>query len=284
VQLYNMAAQCYAVGRSDNAVRYADAARAIIGNKEFDPIPYEGEAWLGGVYLSQGRPDRFVEVCRNMVQRDRGHLFARACLALARSTIGADDEALAASAALPTAADATDNPQLASYALLAYGIANRDADPAAAYNAHRKGQKIAQDSGNRQIESYHAGNLSRVAAAQGEHVDALEYVTLALRRFYDSGSFSIVPSALAVLADVLDRLGRYEPAAIFSAAGEHPFARTTYPELQATIAHLRKVLGDKEYESLLSAGESMTNVAMVTYAFEQIDLARADLLRADGSP
>jgi hypothetical protein len=109
-------------------------------------------------------------------------------------------------------------------------------------------------------------------------------VTLALRRFYDSGSFSIVPSALAVLADVLDRLGHYEPAAIFSAAGAHPFARTTYPELQTTIAHLREVLGDKQYESLLSAGESMTNVAIVTYAFEQIDIARAHLLRADKSP
>ena len=283
-QLYNMAAQCYAVGRSDNAVRYADAAQAIAGAEEFDPIPYEGEAWLGGVYLTQGRPDRFVEVCRNMVQRDRVDLFARACLVLALSTIGADDEALAASAGLAAAADATDNPQVASYALLAYGIANRNADPAAAYDAHRKGQKIARDSGNRQIESYHAGNLSRVAAGQGEHVDALEYVTLALRRFYDSGSFSIVPSALAVLADVLDRLGHYEPAAIFSAAGAYPFARTTYPELQATIAHLRKVLGDKQYESLLSAGESMNNVAMVTYAFEQIDIARAHLVRADKAP
>jgi hypothetical protein len=107
---------------------------------------------------------------------------------------------------------------------------------------------------------------------------------MALRRFYDSGSFSIVPSALAVLADVMDRLGYYEPAAVFSAAGAHPFARATYPELLATVAHLRKVLGDGVYESLRSTGDSMTNVAMVTYAFEQIDLARADLLHAGESP
>jgi tetratricopeptide (TPR) repeat protein len=282
-QLYNMAAQCYAIGRGDDAVRYAEAAEAIIGSKAFDPIPYEGEAWLGGVYLSHGRADRFVEVCRNMVQRDESHLFARACLAVALSTIGADDEALAASAELPDAAAAADNPQVVSYALLAYGIANRDADPVAAYDAHRRGQKIAQDSGNRQIESYHAGNLSRIAAGQGQHTDALEYVTLALRRFYDSGSFSIVPSALAVLADVMDRLEYYEPAAVFSAAGAHPFARATYPELRGTIAHLCEVLGEETYESLRSAGESMNSVAMVTYAFEQIDLARADLLRADTS-
>ena len=64
-QLYGMAAQCYAAGRSGDAVRYADAALGIIESGHFDAIPYEGEAWLGGVYLSQGRPDRFVEVCRN---------------------------------------------------------------------------------------------------------------------------------------------------------------------------------------------------------------------------
>jgi hypothetical protein len=107
---------------------------------------------------------------------------------------------------------------------------------------------------------------------------------MALRRFYDSGSFSIVPSALAVLADVLNRLGYYEPAAIFSASGAHPFARASYPELQWTIARLRAVLGNEGYETLVSTGESMTNAAIVTYAFEQIDIARTNLLRVGESP
>ena len=47
-QLYSMAAQCYAAGRSGGAVRYADAALGIIESGHFDAIPYEGEAWLGG--------------------------------------------------------------------------------------------------------------------------------------------------------------------------------------------------------------------------------------------
>jgi len=145
-QLYGMAAQCYAAGRSGDAVRYADAALGIIESGHFDAIPYEGEAWLGGVYLSQGRPDRFVEVCRNMVARHRGtYSFAYACLTLALTTTGARDEALAASKELPAAADATDNPEVASYTLLAYGIAQRDVAPSAAYDAHRRGLKIAQD-------------------------------------------------------------------------------------------------------------------------------------------
>jgi predicted ATPase len=284
-QLYSMAAQCYAAGRSSNAVRYADAALAIIESRHFDPIPYAGEAWLGGVYLTVGTPERFVEVCRNMVARDPGtDTFAYACLTLALTTTGASDEAVAASERLPAAADAADNPEVASYTLLAYGIAQRDTNPRDAYEAHRRGLKIAQDSGNRQLETFHAGNLSRLAAIHGEPVDALDYADLAIRRFYNSGSYSVVASAFAVLAGLLDRLGEYEAAATMSAAGANPFARATYPELHGTIAHLREVLGDNTYELLLGTGESMTNAAMATYAFEQIDLARARLLPINKAP
>ncbi|HEY6576891.1 MAG TPA: hypothetical protein VI029_18635 [Mycobacterium sp.] len=49
------------------------------------------------------------------------------------------------------------------------------------------------------------------------------------------------------------------------------------PELNAAIAHLRGVLGDQTYESLAGEGETMTTAAMVTYALDQIDQARAEL-------
>lgn len=277
-ELYNMAAQCYAAGRSDDAVGYADAALALIESGQFDAIPYEGEAWLGGVYLAQGRPERFVEVCRNMVSRHpTAHSFAWACLTLALTTTGDLDDAAEAAKELPAAADATHNPEVASYTLLAYGIAQRDADPAAAYDAHRKGVEIAQDSGNRQLETFHAGNLARIAAFHGEPITALDYATPAIRRFYNSGSFSVAASAFSVLGGLLDRLGHYEAAATLSASDANAFAHTTYPELQGTIAHLREVLGDQAYESLRTAGESMTTPALVAYSFEQIDIARAGL-------
>ena len=50
-----------------------------------------------------------------------------------------------------------------------------------------------------------------------------------------------------------------------------------FPEITTTIAHLREVLGDERYESLARAGQAMTNAEMAAYAFEQIDLARAQL-------
>ncbi len=43
------------------------------------------------------------------------------------------------------------------------------------------------------------------------------------------------------------------------------------------IAHLRQVLGGETYESLAREGETMTTAAMATYAYDQIDQARAEL-------
>jgi hypothetical protein len=50
------------------------------------------------------------------------------------------------------------------------------------------------------------------------------------------------------------------------------------PEFNAAIAHLRDVLGDQTYESLARKGETTTTTAaMVMYAYDQIDQARAEL-------
>jgi hypothetical protein len=48
-------------------------------------------------------------------------------------------------------------------------------------------------------------------------------------------------------------------------------------EFNTVIAHLRDVLGEATYESLARKGETMTTAAMVTYAYDQIDQARAEL-------
>jgi predicted ATPase len=284
-QLYVMAATCYTSGRIEDSVGYCEAACVAIESGRFDEVPHGGGYWVAGGYLAEGRPERWVELCRNMFARTAGEdSFARAALAMALAMAGHDDEASVASKSLLADVDATDNPHVATYMLLVYGVANRRADPAAAYDVHRRGLKIAQDSGNRQVEGYQAGNLARLAATYGEPVDALEYITLALRIFYDSGSFTFMHSSLAILADFLDRLGNHEPAAVISGYADAAFTWTTYPEFDATIGHLREVLGDEAYESCATAGRTMTNAAMATYAFEQIERVRAELLTAEKTP
>jgi hypothetical protein len=83
--------------------------------------------------------------------------------------------------------------------------------------------------------------------------------------------------ALAILAVVFDRLGRYEPAATVAGFALSPMAAAAVPEITTAIAHLRDVLGEATYESLARKGETMTTAAMATYAYDQIDQARAEL-------
>ena len=109
---------------------------------------------------------------------------------MALTIAGATEEALAESEGLLTDGAATNNPQLACFALLAYGLARHDADPIAASEVLRPGLTIAQENGNRFAESQLAGSLSRVTAAHGDPVEAFDYLTLAIRNHHDAGSFS----------------------------------------------------------------------------------------------
>jgi predicted ATPase len=283
-QLYTMAAHCYVTGRVDDGVGYLEASRLAIDSGAFDQVPFESDAALGAVYIANGQPERWVELCRNMLaQAPDTHIRTRACLVMALTIAGATDDAITASEDLVAVADATDNPQLASVALLAFGVAHRDADPIAAYDVLGRGLGIAQQSGNRWVEQHLRDTLARSAVAHGEPVDAFDYLAVAIRTHCDSGSFYLLHSPLATLAIVFDRLGYHEPAATISAFAANPFTRTSFPEIKTTITHLRDVLDDQASESFARAGKSMTSAAMATYALDQIDRARAHFLTAGES-
>jgi len=284
-QLYVTAAMCYATGRIGDSYSYATAARLAIESGRFDEVPSEFEVALSATYATAGEPDQWVELCRSIIARGSGTLtFAKAFLVMGLTVAGPSDEAIAMLDDLCSAADATDNPAVLGYALMARGLAYRYVDGVAAYDAHRRGLTIAQESGNELIESHLAGTLAQLAAVHGEPTDAFDYLTLAIRHFSDAGSFSHLRVPLAILATVFDRLGHHEPAATMSAFATTPLTQTSVPELNTIISHLREVLGDEIYESLTRAGETMTSAEMAAFALEQIDIARADLVHGDEAP
>jgi hypothetical protein len=82
---------------------------------------------------------------------------------------------------------------------------------------------------------------------------------------------------LAVLAALLERLGRYEPAATIAGFAASPLTAVVYPDINNAITQLPQVLGDQTYESLARTGETMTTAEIVAYAYDQIDQARAEL-------
>jgi predicted ATPase len=278
--LYVIASLCWVVGRIEEAVRYAAAGQEVIGAG--GEVPLDAEGLLGGVYIAIGQPERCVEWCRAQLARGRdSHTLTRAYLVSALTVAGAGDEARAAANGLIEAAEATHNPYALANALCGYGYAFSDADPVRALEALRRGLVIARDSGNRFVESQLATVLSRLEAEHGDPLAALDHITMAIRNFYDSGNVGLTRSALANLAVFLDRLGRLEPAATIAGFAFSPLTVSIVPQLSTLIAHLRDVLGDQTYESLARKGETMSTAEIATYAYDQIDQARAVL--ADNS-
>jgi predicted ATPase/class 3 adenylate cyclase len=275
--LYVMASQCFTTGRIEAAVGYSDAAQIVLGRSR-DALPYGTEGALGAVYLAIGQPKRLAELCRAQLARRRDtHVYIRGWLVLALSVAGSGGEAMDCADGLIEAAEATGNPLSLAWALAAYGSAFHDADPVGALNALGRGLVIAQDSGNRTQASILAQILALLEAEQGDTVAAFDHLTLAIRNFHNAGDTTTIRVPLAVLAVLFDRLGRYEPAATIAGFALSPFSAAGVPEITTAIAHLREVLGDQTYESLARTGETMTTAAMATYAYDQIDQARAEL-------
>jgi predicted ATPase len=275
--LYVMASQCYTTGRIEAAVGYSDAGQIVLARSR-DALPHGMEASLGGVYVAIGQPERMAELCRAQLARRRDtHVHIRAWLIAALTLAGSGGEAVDSADGLIEAAEATGNPCLFAWALGAYGVAFRDADPVAALNALGRGLVIAQDSGSRTVASALAPFLARFEAEHGGTVSAFDHLTLTIRSYHNSGNSASIRVPLAILAAHFDRLGRYEPAATIAGFALSPFSAAAAPEISTAITHLRDVLGDQTYESLARRGEMMTTSAMATYAYGQIDQARTTL-------
>ena len=278
LQLYVVAAQCYAAGRAEDASGYLEASQQLNNSAAFDPDLYETQTATGVAYMVAGRSQRWVDVCREAIARGSGpRTITRACLVMALNFLGDGDGARLASEGLLDAADATDNPNTACFALVAHGIAHRDTDPVGACDVQRRAVILARESGNRQMEMAAAVSVSSFAAAEGDPVEAFDYLTTIIGRYHDSGSVSLLQYPMPILGALFDRVGRHEQAATICGFAGTDMARAAYPQIDATIAHLREVLGDQTYESLSRKGETMTTAAMVTYAYDQIDQARAEL-------
>ncbi len=116
-----------------------------------------------------------------------------------------------------------------------------------------------------------ASPMSAVSAA----IDAQRELQLPVRMGLATGEAELRDGDAALFDRLV--LGRLEPAATIAGFALSPLAATALPEINTAIAHLREVLGEATYESLARKGETMTTAEMVTYAYDQIDQARATL-------
>jgi tetratricopeptide (TPR) repeat protein len=275
--LYAMASMCWMVGRVEEALCYCDAGQIVFLAGGGAPNLIFG-CFLGATYMQIGHTERSIEWFRSLLALGHDPLaMSRSDLVLALVRAGSHEEAMAVATALIGAADAIGNPWARSIILVAYGMAFCDADPERARDAMRRGLVIAQDSGNHNNASHLALVLGRLEAQYGDPSVALDYLARAVRSYHDSGNTLLIHIPLAELAALLDRLKLYESAACIAGFAFNSLTRGWTPEIKPAVAHLREVLGDRAYESLAHTGETMTTAAMATYAYDQIDQARAEL-------
>ncbi len=274
--LYAVASLCYLTGRIKDGVRYNDAAQIVLGERH-DVLPPPFDGLIGGAYTSSGHPERWIEWCRAQLRRDPDSVHIRGCLVFSLMHAGSSEEAIATTNGLLKAAEATANPFMLSFALYAYAYAYREADPARALDAAHRGLVIARDSGNRLNETQLVLHLGRLEAEHGDIASAFDHLGLAIRHMHDSGDTTTIKTPLAALAALFDRLGRHHSAATIAGFALSPLTALATPEINAAIANLRDVLGDQTYEALARKGGTMTTAAMATYAYDQIDQARAEL-------
>jgi predicted ATPase/class 3 adenylate cyclase len=275
--LYVIASQCYTSGRVEEAVRYCDAAIPVVESGRGE-VPFGIEGLLCIAYLYAGQPDLAVDWCRSRVHSGRDtHTVLTTCLIVSLTVVQSYEEAIAATPGLIEAAEATRNPWVLSFALFGFVAALTHADPVGALKAGRRGLQVAEDSGNRGNSTFLAMVVARIEGEYGDSLRALHYIAVAIHNYHDSGAPMTMRAPMAILATVLDRMGRYEPAATIAGFASTPFTVATVPELLTTTAHLRTVLGDQDYESLAYKGETMSTAEIATYAYDQIDQARAEL-------
>jgi hypothetical protein len=274
-EMYAVAAQRCLTGRLADGVRYTDAAAQIVLTEGRDALPSPFEAMIGAAYMYSGHPKRWIEWCRASLKCSPDSVYMRSCLVFGLVNAGSAEEAMDATSGLIEAAEATANPFMLSFGLFAYSYAFREAAPARAVEAARRGLVVAQDSGSRLTETQLAITLGRLEAENGEIASAFDHLSLAIRNYHDSGDTNTTP--LAALAALFDRLGHHEVAATIAGFALSPLTALASPELNAAITDLRDVLGDQTYESLARLGKTMTTAAMVAYAYDQIDQARTEL-------
>ena len=105
-------------------------------------------------------------------------------------------------------AEEAGTPFALSFALYADSFAFREAKPARALDAARRGLVIAQDSGNRLAETQLVLNLGRLEAIHGDIASAFDHLSQAIRTMHDSGDATTITTPLAALAALFDRLGQ----------------------------------------------------------------------------
>jgi hypothetical protein len=283
--LYQTAGWCAFHGRSAQGMAYAEASRALYGDPAFEQNIYGiGAVKANTVYAHAPSPgttdytlDRWVSVCREVVEVDDPLLTCRSHLAMALSITGPAQEALALCEGLVPAAVATGNPYAHAIALNALSLAQADNDLASAVAAGRECQAVCRQFGLRNMEMLVYPDLARLEIAAGDYSSTLDHLADNINFKFDAGDFSSLKWPLAVVAVLLVRCHVPESAAVIAGFATAPFTLGTNREFAAAVERLHQALGDRDFDVLGQRGRSMPGHEMVAYSLQAVEEVRTRL-------
>ncbi|WP_144418190.1 adenylate/guanylate cyclase domain-containing protein [Mycobacterium sp. EPa45] len=272
------AAQCWTLGRSDDALRFASAALDELRVNPHTGFPLGIEGLLAAGFLAGGEPQRALDYCRYRIESSSAPTtLVKVTLAVALAAAGEVDEAGIVASAVLNDGEVIENPYLESYAVLGLSTALAVTDPASAMVVLRRGIEVALHSGNRSLATHLTSGLSRVTASHGEPREALDQLSTVIRHYLDSGNLANLRNALAVLAGLLHRWGHSTAAGLLAGFAINPFVSVTMPEIATTVAHLRDNLGREALDALMAKGAAMSKQAMVELVEKEIAALRSEI-------
>jgi predicted ATPase len=275
-----LASECWMLGRIDDAAAFCSGALNVIVTRQVAEMPFGIEGLLGSGYLACGQTQQAVDCYRAVTRHELGPigtLLNSAGMAMVLTALGEVDGAVSAAESLLVAAEVVENAYVQVNALLACAISLALPKPQVALDAARRGLEIAQQSGNRAVETFLTSILARITVVHGAPLEALDGLARANKRLLDAGNIGVLRNNLAVLAGLLERFGHDSAAAQILGFAINPFVSAAIPESEITIAHVRERLGAEDFDAVRRIGEAMTTAQMVAFVEHEMATLRAEI-------
>jgi tetratricopeptide (TPR) repeat protein len=275
--VYTAASLCMVTGRPEDSVGYLKQATSLELDPRYHGLPPGIISFFQACSEAfAGQIDRSIDISSRAAHElppGTGHAACAAVRVIALDLAGRPEEARQIAEETLAEARAVGNPSWIGYALHGLAAALAATDPARALEAYRE----AIEFGRQHRIMYLVGMSIRDAAwletLHGDADHGLELFEYAIDLFHRAGDHGTLSEALAKLAICLDHRGQLEEAATLVGASTRHGALPV-PSLPDVIGHLRAALGEPAYQARVTSGAEMQVDDAVTYARQQIHLAR----------
>ncbi len=279
-RLYIAASGCDRLGRSEDAVGYAQAASLLQTDPRYQPFDIGWAAFREAIaHLFAGRADRCVEIFTALATQTGPARVKGLCgLTNGLRAAGRGREAMAIAEDTLDAARANANPHWIASAYLGYGLAFAEAEPILALDTIRLGLAYTREHRLPFFEALIASSAAGLEAVHGDVDQALSLFAASVDSFHQAGETTMLAVTLAGLTEFFSRVNRPEIAVTLygSTTRRHP-ATITSKSFAAAVEHVRNTLDTDTFDRCLAMGAAMDTAEAVRYAHAQIQAFRSEL-------